>query len=73
MILTDGVHLVSTEGPGELHEFAQDVGLKREWYQDGNGHPHYDIISPRLVAKAFRLGAEAVTTRELLARAWWHK
>jgi hypothetical protein len=43
MILFDGVHL-ATNGPiEELHEFAQSIGLKREWFQDHPRHPHYDV------------------------------
>lgn len=26
----------------ELHEMAETIGLKREWFQKGS-HPHYDV------------------------------
>jgi len=51
MIITDGVHVVSTESEEELHKFARKVGLKRQWYQNHPRHPHYDIISPRVLLR----------------------
>jgi hypothetical protein len=40
----------------ELHEFALELGLKREWFQDQGAYPHYDItVSVR--EKALALGA----------------
>lgn len=27
----------------ELHEMAGKIGLKREWFQDHELHPHYDL------------------------------
>jgi uncharacterized protein DUF4031 len=27
----------------ELHEFAEGLGLKRQWFQDKEGFPHYDL------------------------------
>jgi hypothetical protein len=48
----------------ELHRFAARLGLRRAWFQD---HPvgwHYDI-TPGKRAQALRLGACAITWREL--------
>lgn len=73
MILTDGSHLVSTESAQELHAFARQVGLKHGWYQAGHRHPHYDVLSQRLMDRAYSLGAVNVSTRELLSSAWWAK
>ena len=73
MIITDGTHVVSTESEQELHEFAKSIGLKRAWYQNHPRHPHYDIISKRILALAYRKGAEQVTGFDILKRAWWAK
>jgi hypothetical protein len=27
----------------ELHAFAEGIGLKRQWFQDKAGFPHYDL------------------------------
>lgn len=36
----------------ELHEFAAKIGMKREWFQPGDGdQPHYDLTKgKRIVA-----------------------
>lgn len=73
-IITDGVHLVSTESEQELHKFAQGIGLKRKWYQcDGPAryHPHYDLTTKRAFQRAVKAGAERVSSRDALVRAWW--
>lgn len=69
MIITDGVHLVSTESEDELHEFAEKLGLKREWYQKHNRHPHYDLTTKRAAARALALGAKKVGTLYLIQHA----
>jgi len=76
MILVDYIgHLVSTESEEELHKFAgEELGLRRGHYQDSGSilrHPHYDLTTSRMVDKARRLGAEWVTPRDLIVRAWW--
>jgi len=65
MIYTDGIHLISTTSPEELHEFAQNIGLKREWFQD-HRHPHYDILSRKVKSQALRNGARLVDKRTLV-------
>lgn len=43
----------------ELHQFAERIGLKREWFQDHPTHPHYDLrLSKRI--RAISCGAVAV-------------
>ena len=37
----DGGHLFGTD-LNELHAFAEQLGLKRDWYQ-GKQFPHYDL------------------------------
>jgi len=39
----------------ELHEFAQSIGLKRQWFQDQT-FPHYDVTRNKRYA-AIRAGA----------------
>lgn len=64
MILTDGVHLVSSKSLAELHKFAGLIGLKRCWFHSGN---HYDLPK-KLVSVAFQAGAQVVSTREIVKR-----
>ena len=40
----------------ELHDFADKLGLKREWFQDKARYPHYDITE-NMRLKALRIGA----------------
>jgi hypothetical protein len=50
MILADGIrrhrsgwcHMVSDRYVEELHAFASEIGLRREWFQ-GGPRPHYDL------------------------------
>lgn len=72
-IITDGVHVVSTESEAELHAFAQRIGLKREWYQNHPKHPHYDITTQNKLTKAFKAGAIKVTGIDIVRQAWWAK
>lgn len=50
----------------ELHAMAQQLGLQRAWFQSHDPRrPHYDIASTKR-AEALRLGAVAVTSKELV-------
>jgi len=75
MILDDDIgHLVSTESVGELHRFAQLIGLKRKWYQTpgiGERHAHYDLTTARAKKRAITNGARLVTSQYLVSHAWW--
>lgn len=51
----------------ELHAMADILGVRR-WFQDRPGAPHYDICKANR-ARALRLGAVEVSSRELLAAA----
>jgi len=51
----------------ELHELAQHIGLRREWFQDRKDFPHYDIV-PNKRRQAIKLGAVQTTTREWILR-----
>lgn len=65
MVLTDGVHLVSTAGLQDLHDFAASVGIKRCWFHPGR-HPHYDL--PRRMRGQPLAGAITVTSKEIVRR-----
>jgi len=56
-------HMTTDGSFDELHEFAARLGLRRAWFQ----RDHYDL-PPHGRAAAVALGAEQVTTRELLLR-----
>lgn len=59
-------HLWCDEGDEELlHKIAMQIGLKREWFQDKPGFPHYDLV-PTKRAAALRAGAKPRTLREWL-------
>jgi hypothetical protein len=71
---TDSVHLITDGRQWELHDFAERIGLRRIWYQEMPAHaiPHYDILSPRILARALVLGAVEVTPKQLV-RIWLEK
>ena len=56
-------HLVSDASHAELHAFASDLGLRRSWFQGD----HYDVPAD-VREHAVRLGAEVVSSRELVLR-----
>lgn len=51
----------------ELHPFAANLGLKREWFQNKEACPHYDL-TPGKRAAAIRLGAKELTREEAAAK-----
>lgn len=51
----------------ELHEMADRLGMRREWFQDKPGAPHYDLI-PEARQRAIELGAVVLTRREWVAK-----
>lgn len=65
MTYTDGRHLVA-DSLKELHEFAQKMGLKREWFQDHPRHPHYDITTTNKLHKIVCNGALLVSPRTIV-------
>jgi len=36
-------HMATDGDLPELHEMADRIGLKREWFQNHPTHPHYDL------------------------------
>jgi hypothetical protein len=59
-------HLVSDTSLEELHRFASKLGLRREWFQAHQKHPHYDLTTERAKRRAKTLGAKLVRPREIL-------
>ncbi len=58
-------HMASDENLTELHQMATRLGLKRSWFQNKIGHPHYDL-SPNKRALAVQNGAVQVSSIELI-------
>lgn len=57
---------MATDGPlSELHQMAARLGLRRCWFQNTPGHPHYDL-TPGKRTQALRFGAHAVSTLDLV-------
>jgi len=48
-----------------LHAMAEAVGMRREWFQDREGFPHYDL-SPVGRERAVALGAVEVSLKAWL-------
>lgn len=60
-------HLVSDTSIEELQEFAEGLGLRREWLQRGS-IPHYDVTGEHYDLALAR-GAVLVSSREIVRRA----
>lgn len=61
-------HLWCDAGREEaLHALAARIGMKRQWFQDRDGFPHYDLV-PRRREMAVKLGV-----LEMSLRAWIKK
>lgn len=82
MILVDYLgHLVSTESEEELHKFVLKLDitmgiLSAEYMKDGYmefKHPHYSLLGQSLLKEVIKHGAEQVSSKELVRRAWWNK
>lgn len=55
-------HLACDGDLEELHQFARQIGLKREWFQDRPNLPHYDLMPTRRAA-AVKAGAVEVDAK----------
>jgi len=60
-------HLVSDSSLDELHEFAESLGLRRQWFQE-KSIPHYDLTG-EVYELALERGALLVSSREIVLRA----
>lgn len=49
----------------ELHEFAQKIGLKREWFQNKRLFAHYDLVPSKRIL-ALENGAIYINLKEYL-------
>lgn len=56
-------HMWCDENLTELHEMAEKIGLKREYFQDHYRLPHYDLI-PSKRLQALRNGAVEMSLKE---------
>ena len=65
----DWCHMATNSNLSELHAMAARLGLRRAWFQNKPGHPHYDL-TPAKRAQALTLGAQVVSTHELLRRCY---
>lgn len=48
-----------------LHRMADAIGIKREWFQDHEVHPHYDVSKAKKKL-AIKLGAIEINDREII-------
>lgn len=60
-------HHLAADSLAELHAFAEAIGIKRCWFHNAPGHPHYDVTDEQRAA-AIAAGAEMVSSRALLKR-----
>jgi hypothetical protein len=60
-------HMATESDLAELHHMAARVGLHRAWFQNKPTD-----LTPAKRAQAIRLGAQAVSTHELLWRCYPH-
>lgn len=62
-------HMMTDGDIDELHNMAQAIKLKREWFQDDamHNHPHYDLSETKRAA-AIWLGAKPVSGAEMVKR-----
>lgn len=70
MVITDGVHLISTSDEEELHDFAEVIELKRRWYQAHRKHPHYDLTTTKAMNRAIEKGARLTHPFDLVVLHW---
>ena len=66
MIYTDKAGHLVADTLQELHSFAKLLGLKVEWFQNQGRYPHYDLTTSRIRKKALALGAELISSREIV-------
>jgi hypothetical protein len=51
----------------ELHRMAEAIFLKREYFQDVKGFPHYDLVESRR-KMAIQFGAQEVSLRSWIRK-----
>lgn len=67
MVYTDGVHMVATTVE-ELHVFAEKIGVHRCYFRNPRKkrHPHYDLMTMKVVEKAFDIGIQYATDKDIV-------
>lgn len=65
MVYTDGQHLVADDLT-ELHQFAEKIYLKKSWFKDHDGAPHYEVWGNKAVL-AIKRGAKLVQSNRIIA------
>lgn len=58
-------HLVA-DSVQELHTFADQLGLKRAWFQEKTMYPHYDV-TVNVRVRALQLGAQPGDKRTIIS------
>jgi hypothetical protein len=56
-LIADSIH--------ELHEFANKIGLKSDWFQEKREKPHYDVKG-MMRKRAIENGARIVSSKEII-------
>jgi hypothetical protein len=64
-------HMATEGSRSELRQMTAKLGLRHVWFGDKPTHPH-DDLTPAKRAQAIQLGAQAVSTHELLRRCYPH-
>lgn len=60
-------HMMTDGDLQELHDFAQRLWLRRDWFQDKPRLPHYDLTRNKR-REAIRAGAQPVSAIEMIKR-----
>lgn len=63
-------HMMCDGDIAELHAFANLIGMRRRWFQNKPGHPHYDL-RPTKQQLAIQNGAILVSSRDLIKICVW--
>ncbi len=67
MIYVDTIGHMITDGIlDELHIFAKEIGLKREWFQDKGWYSHYDLTTKNKINQAVKNGAQLINPKQII-------
>lgn len=67
----ESCHLFCDGDLQELHRFAMQIGIQRQWFQDAGDLPHYDLTRGKrdLAVSLGAVEADRKTTVEWIR--WW--
>lgn len=65
--IDDKGHVISGLSEDELHSFAFKIGLKREQFVRGR-LPHYNCRSSEQAGYVMSMGAQFITTRDIIKK-----